>query len=198
MELLEELQSLYTGYLLKTAQLERDRQTSRRTGWAWGSGPAADPCHDRFAQELEALLHRMDSLPSSQLFQALSFIYTAPFAHRDNPSAYWMLQAVHGLTVPLIPRLSPGGCAGPADPVPGRLSPLGTIACPEAGPGSLEAQSIKTARGHLLWPRAVSFPRKLPAALHGSQVRAGPHSPGSLPLHGKTPPADWPGAFYWI
>ena len=26
MELLEELQSLYTGYLLKTAQLERDRK----------------------------------------------------------------------------------------------------------------------------------------------------------------------------
>lgn len=106
MELLEELQSLYTGYLLKTAQLERDRKPADGL-LGMGSGPAADPCHDRFAQELEALLHRMDSLPSSQLFQALSFIYTAPFAHRDNPSAYWMLQAVHGLTVPLIPRLSP-------------------------------------------------------------------------------------------
>ena len=106
MELLEELQSLYTGYLLKTQQLERDRKPADGL-LGMGSGPAADPCHDRFAQELEALLHRMDSLPSSQLFQALSFIYTAPFAHRGNPSAYWMLQAVHGLTVPLIPRLSP-------------------------------------------------------------------------------------------
>ena len=90
MELLEELQSLYTGYLLKTEQLERDRKPADGL-LGMGSGPAADSCHDRFAQELEALLRRMDALPSSQLFQALSLIYTAPFAHRDNPSAYWML-----------------------------------------------------------------------------------------------------------
>ena len=51
MELLEELQSLYTGYLLKTAQLERDRKPADGL-LGMGSGPAADPCHDRFAQEL--------------------------------------------------------------------------------------------------------------------------------------------------
>lgn len=106
MTLLEELQSLYAGYLIKAQQLERERKPADGL-LGMGNGPASDPCHDRFAQELESLLRRMDSLPSSELFQALSWIYNAPLSHRDIPTAYWMLQAVHGLTVPLIPRLSP-------------------------------------------------------------------------------------------
>ena len=37
----------------------------------------------------------------------LAYIYRAPSEHREPLTAYWMLQAVHGLTVPLIGFLDP-------------------------------------------------------------------------------------------
>ena len=99
--------ALYETYLYAVRTLERNRKPGEGIFGLKG-GPADDPCHDRFVDDLTAVITDFAAQePSSAECRAvLEHMFTVPSAHRELKSAYWMLIAVHGLTPPLIDRLS--------------------------------------------------------------------------------------------
>ena len=103
----EELESLYEAYLSEFRRMERERRPFEGA-FGLGGGPQSYPCHSKFAEDLERLLRDFAArTPSSgQVGQALNYIYfTAPARWRAEPAVDWMLIAVHGLTLELIPLL---------------------------------------------------------------------------------------------
>lgn len=107
-----ELRSLYRRYLDAAAAAERNRKPGEGL-LGIGKGPADNPCHDRFAAELEALLDSIaESGPDSGVAKALlEYIYAVPRETAELKSAYWMLLAVHKLTLPLIAFLDSADAA---------------------------------------------------------------------------------------
>lgn len=103
---LSDLQSLYASYLSEAADVEC---TVGPLGGLWGFGRRAadDPCHDRFARNTRALLGDIaqENLPSAQVRDILAYIYDAPLENKKYLSSFWMLTAVQGLTLELIPLL---------------------------------------------------------------------------------------------
>lgn len=99
---------IYDRYIEKAEKLERERKPGDGL-FGMGKKPADDPCHDEFAERLEKALDDLAaSKPTAdEVCKVLSYIYKAPQKHRDMLSIYWMLNAVHGLTLGLIPLLSP-------------------------------------------------------------------------------------------
>ena len=108
----QEIRTIYEDYLSDVIHLEATRKP---TDGLMGFGKRADqdPCHDRFASRLDKELDILAAAsPSSQTASAvLSFVFAAPNEHRDLRGAYWMLQAVAGLTEKLIAFLSPQAAA---------------------------------------------------------------------------------------
>lgn len=104
---LEHIRQLYEDYLTEVARLERERKPGEGL-LGMGGGPANDPCHDRFVQDLETQLQALleARLPSDQVRAVLEYIYHIPVEHRDSRTAYWMLIAVHGLTLDLIGQIT--------------------------------------------------------------------------------------------
>lgn len=100
--------SLYEEYLSKAEKLERERKPGDGL-LGMGKKPADDPCHDEFADSLEQALDAFaETHPSADdVHKLLSYIYSVPAAHKDMLSIYWMLCAVQGLTLSLIPLLTP-------------------------------------------------------------------------------------------
>lgn len=111
--MLEEIISLYEAYLEEFYQLERKRKPMEGA-FGFGGGPKNYPCHDRFAGDLEQLLQRFaaQSPSSAEAGEALHYIYfTAPERWKAEPSVYWMLMAVHSLTMDLIRLTEPSEAA---------------------------------------------------------------------------------------
>jgi len=104
--------ALYDGYIDTVKRLERERKPGAGI-FGLPGGPADDPCHDRFAEELKGLVAAFAAEePASDRARAvLAHIYTVPLGYRELRSAYWMLTAVHGLALDLIPFLSPADAA---------------------------------------------------------------------------------------
>ena len=107
-----EVRAIYEEYLEAAAEAEVERKPGDGL-LGIGKGPADSPCHTRFAGALEAKLNAFAvSVPESAAIAAvLDYIYGVAPKYEDLKSAYWMLLAVHGLTLPLIPRLSPADAA---------------------------------------------------------------------------------------
>ena len=103
-----DVQQIYEEYLTQAEQLEQNRRIGDGL-FGFGNAPADDPCHDRFAHTLETELQRLLTQPptAEEARDILAYIYRAPLQSRSIPSAYWMLLAVHGLTVDVIGLLSP-------------------------------------------------------------------------------------------
>ena len=107
MAVLEEIKQIYGDYVERIATLRRDsRATDGLLGM--GGGPAADSCNDRF---VEALRVRLDAtagedLSDGELKELLEYIYHVPLEYREDRVIYWMLLAVHGMTGPLVRRLT--------------------------------------------------------------------------------------------
>lgn len=101
-----ELKSLYEGYLEDAKRVERERKPGEGL-FGIGKTPADDPCHDRFAREFEMTVSQLcdDGLCSTDMLDQLLYIYKAPLENRESASAYWMLLAVHGMTLPMIEKL---------------------------------------------------------------------------------------------
>ena len=80
----EAVQTLYGAYIAKAEQLERDRKPGEGL-LGLSSGPKDDPCHDRFAADLEQLLKEMlrGAPASAEVRDALAYIYHAPLEHRQ-------------------------------------------------------------------------------------------------------------------
>ena len=103
---LEELRRLYGEYLAEARQAEAKLRPLDGV-MGFGRKSSDDPCHSRFAEELEALLKTAaaDGLKSGELRAMLSYIYRAPKENPEPLAAYWMLMAIHGLTPDLAERL---------------------------------------------------------------------------------------------
>ena len=118
---LARLERLYGDYL-KTVQ---DLEDSRKLGegmFGFKGGPADNPCHDRFADELRALLEDFAAQEpdSAQVREVMSWIFDAPKRFPRPRTASWMLLAVHGLTGDLTERLSPEDAKALYDAYTGR------------------------------------------------------------------------------
>ena len=107
-----ELELLYEDYLDKVDYLEKNRKLGEGIFGLKG-GPADNPCHDRFAEDLDGFLTRFsESGPETdEILDVLRRIYFAPKQHVNLRTAYWMLQAVQGMTIGLI-ELLPKESAG--------------------------------------------------------------------------------------
>lgn len=103
---LERVRALYEAYLAQAEKLERERKPFAGM-FGISPGPADDPCHDRFAADLENLLRSCREAGSTpaEIREVLRYIYAAPTEHPQPRSSYWMLLAVHGLTLDLIEGL---------------------------------------------------------------------------------------------
>ncbi|MCR5137197.1 MAG: hypothetical protein K6C12_08885 [Oscillospiraceae bacterium] len=108
----ERIRALYTSYIEKAEDLERNRKFGDGL-FGLRPGPADDPCHERFRENLAELLKEYtDTTPdSAEVRQILEEIYLAPKNHPEPLSSYWMLVAVHGLTDEAIGLLSPQDAA---------------------------------------------------------------------------------------
>ena len=104
---LPEVQALYQAYLEDAERVERERKPGEGL-FGIGKKPSDDLCHERFAAELESLLKELEAqaADSARVRAVLQYIYRAPLKNREPISAYWMLNAVHGLTLSLIGRLN--------------------------------------------------------------------------------------------
>ena len=104
---LSRLEALYQNYLQTVRELEKNRRIGDGL-FGLRPGPADDPCHDRFAADLDALLKDFaaSSPDSAACAAVLRYLFTAPEAWRDLKSAYWMLIAVQGLGAGLIESLN--------------------------------------------------------------------------------------------
>ncbi len=102
------LEELYGSYLNTVSALEKSRKPGDGLFGLKG-GPADDPCHERFADDLSGLLagFASENPDSAAIRDVLQYIYEAPCQHPEPKSAYWMLIAVHGCAQDLIGRLSP-------------------------------------------------------------------------------------------
>jgi len=106
------IRALYEAYLDTVGTLERNRKPGEGIFGLKG-GPADDPCHDRFVDDLTAAIadFAAQEPASGECRAVLEHMFTAPSCHRALKSAYWILIAVHGLTPPLIGRLAAADAA---------------------------------------------------------------------------------------
>ena len=102
------LRERYRQYEETVEELERKRKPGEGVFGLKG-GPADNPCHDRFAEELRACFADFAARrpESAEAREVLALAYAEPVAYRGPRCAYWMLIAVQGLTKELIPFLSP-------------------------------------------------------------------------------------------
>lgn len=102
-----EIARIYGAYFDELKRLAAERKPGDGL-LGFGKRPDSDPCHNRFAGELEEALDAVAAgAPSSGTVRTvLRYIYEGPLVHADNALAYWMLLAVHGLTDRLIPCLT--------------------------------------------------------------------------------------------
>ena len=103
---ISEVKKLYEEYIAEAEKLERDRKPTDGL-FGMGKKTSDDPCHERFANELEAVLKSMtDSKPEPEkVYEVLDYIYRMPDEHKEPITVYWMLNAVHALTIDLIALL---------------------------------------------------------------------------------------------
>ena len=103
----DDVRALIEAYVAEAERLEREKKPGDGL-MGLTPGPKDDPCHDRFAADLERLLGELASqrLSSGEVREALSLIYRAPLEHPQPLTAYWMLKAVHGMTCELAALLT--------------------------------------------------------------------------------------------
>lgn len=108
----DEIKTIYESYLETAEDLEKKRKPTDGL-FGMGKKPSDDPCHEKFAEELEKALDEMaaEDISSEDAAQVLGYIYDMPLGHREYTSIFWMLVAVHGLTEKLIDKLSPDDAA---------------------------------------------------------------------------------------
>ena len=106
------LRDCYRAYGMQAEELERRRRPGEGI-FGMKGGPKDDPCHGRFAEELRTRFaeYRAAEPDSAELRQVLTFVFREPLSYRGPRSAYWMLLAVQGLTLDLIPGLQPEDAA---------------------------------------------------------------------------------------
>lgn len=109
---LENIRALYEAYIAKAEECERNRKPADGL-LGFGKKAADDPCHDQFADDLEAALKQLaeQSPASITVCSVLEYIYKMPLTHQEPASVRWMLEAVQGLTKELIGSLNTADAA---------------------------------------------------------------------------------------
>ena len=99
----EDMRALRGRYIEKVSELERERKPGEGI-FGMRGGPPDDPCHDRYAEELAALLTTFQKAQpcSRDARLVLEELFAAPPKSGVPRSAYWMLIAVQGLCPELI------------------------------------------------------------------------------------------------
>lgn len=102
----EAVRELWEAYIAETERLEREKKPGAGI-FGLTPGPKDDPCHEQFLLQARTLLEEMQSAapPSGEVRRTLEYIYQAPLDHPTPLTAYWSLQAVHGMTAPLAALL---------------------------------------------------------------------------------------------
>jgi len=103
---LTEVRELYSDYIAQVHKLEREKKPGDGL-FGMGKKISDDPCHEAFADKLGTMLKEIEkSEPSSEeVYGILEYIYHAQTEYASFTSAYWMLNAVHSLTIELIELL---------------------------------------------------------------------------------------------
>ncbi|SHI23025.1 hypothetical protein SAMN02745823_03665 [Sporobacter termitidis DSM 10068] len=110
---MREIRRIYGEYFDETGRAAMNKKaTDGLMGFT--KGPSADPCHDRFSEQLKQTLEAFAAAPpsSQDVEEVLRYIYDTPVAYKDNTLVYLMLQAVHAHTEKLIAFLSTEDAAG--------------------------------------------------------------------------------------
>ena len=96
---------LFEDYAADAQELERNRKPNELFGLKFG--PTDDPRHDRFADELAALLSDFvaEDPESGAVRAVIEKLYGAAKRYTEPKSAYWMLVAAQGLITRLVPGL---------------------------------------------------------------------------------------------
>ena len=107
-EFLTVLRERYRSYEETVEELEKNRKPFEGI-FGMKGGPADNPCHDRFADEMRGLFadYAASSPASSEVREVLDFVYAEPLRYQGPQCVYWMLTAVQGMTEVLIPLLKP-------------------------------------------------------------------------------------------
>lgn len=102
---LARMDRLMEDYLADAEKQARNRKPTELFGLKFG--PSDDPLHERFAQDMAALLNDFAAgEPDSVTLRAvLEKLFAAAQDYPEPVSAHWMLVAVQGLSRELIPRL---------------------------------------------------------------------------------------------
>ena len=100
---LTEVRELYIDYINQVQKLEKEKKPGDGL-FGMGKKISDDPCHEAFADKLDAILKEIEaSGPSSEeAADVLEYIYHAQAEYISFTSAYWIMNAVHGLTLRLI------------------------------------------------------------------------------------------------
>lgn len=105
--ILSQVEKLYDDYISKVRKIEQQmKPTDGLLGF--GRKISDDPCHESFAEELQDILEEYEktSPGSDEVKEVLRFIFGIPLKYEDSDSIYWMLNAVHSLTLGLTGFLS--------------------------------------------------------------------------------------------
>ena len=102
-----DIRTLYEAYLEKAMDVELKHNPADGI-FGFGRKTSDDPCHEKFAEDLKAALKDFAAgePDSGEVREVLAFIYRAPIEHPQPLCSFWMLNAAHGFTKDLIPRLS--------------------------------------------------------------------------------------------
>lgn len=105
---LAEVKEIYGEYIAQVKKLESEKKIGDGL-FGMGKKISDDPCHEAFADRLKGELKSFeDSSPSSaEVREVLGYIYHAQAEMNESLSTYWMMNAVHGLTLDLIGKLDP-------------------------------------------------------------------------------------------
>ena len=102
-----QVQHLYNTYMEQAEEAEKN--TPFASGiFGLGKRASDDPCHDRFIQNLTALMAQFkeEGIDSAALREVLAFVFQAHAEYQVPASTHWMLIAAHSTTLDVIPLLN--------------------------------------------------------------------------------------------
>lgn len=110
---LERTRQLYRDYLADVARTRGKRDRQSMGGMFGFLQPSQDPCHERFVDDMEALMAEaaQEELTSEDARELMEFVFREAEEYQGDKVLYWMLLAAHALTMPLVERLTSGDAA---------------------------------------------------------------------------------------
>ncbi len=112
-----QLEKLYDEYLRDMERITSEnlnlREAFSRLFGGSSAGPGSDSCNDRFYEGVKQLTEQLaaEGAPSGEIAEVISCIIHREHRQQCSQSALLMLQAAHGLAVPLVELLEPAASA---------------------------------------------------------------------------------------